>query len=270
MAKNACEQLSPNVIENFLNGQREKKRGEQTLEAYRRNLMKLYHWLPEEKLLTEETGREWKAWMEEQGMSARSVNSHLSALNSLCDHLGRREFQIHDFLEPQETVHPELSRSEYLRLLNAAKLLGKEQTYFIIKILGGVGVRVQELPQVTAQAVQAGTVELSRHNERRRRTVVIPQPLRKELLGYVQRKGMTDGPVFRTAHGSPMPRTYVCHLLQQVSQTAQIDETKATPRCLWNMYQNTREDIFSNISLLADREYDKMLSEEQRATAWDS
>ena len=55
------------------------------------------------------------------------------------------------------TSRPELSRREYLRLLKTARIMKRERTYFLIKTICSTGVRVQQLPQVTVEAVEAGT-----------------------------------------------------------------------------------------------------------------
>lgn len=266
----AEEILTPEVMEGFLESQRRRGIGPASLEAYRRNLKKLYDSLPGEKRLTAETGRVWKRQMEAQGVAPRSVNSRLSALNSLCEYLGRREFQIHDFLREETVLQPELTRAEYLRLLQAARALEKERVYLLVKVLGGAGLRIQELPQLTVEAVRAGTVELRYHNGRCSRALRIPGELRGELLAYIRREGVTEGPVFRTAAGAPIARTYAVKLLQSVSGAAQVEAEKATPRCLWNMYCATRESILSSISVLADQAYDRMLEQEQRTAGWDA
>lgn len=45
---------------------------------------------------------------------------------------------------------------EYLRLLQAARILEKERTYLLVKIFALAGIRVGELPQVTVERVRAG------------------------------------------------------------------------------------------------------------------
>lgn len=256
--------LSTELIEEFLSDQRDKGRSPASIMAYRRNLSKLFDFLPPDKCVTTETAGQWRSQMLESGVAPRSVNARLSVLNSLCEYLGHREFQDYEFLEGPEIIHPELSRDEYLRLLNTAKVLEKERTYFIIKVLGGVGIRIQELPQITVEALQAGSVELCYHNDRCQRTICIPQSLREELLGFASRTGIRAGPIFHTADGRPLQRTYICKLLQQISQPAQVDAEKATPRCLWRMYLSTRQDILNNISVLADQVYDRVLAAEQQ------
>ena len=262
--------LTPELIEEFLAGREREGIALTSLEVYRRNLKKLYDCLPEGKRLTAETGGAWKEQMEAQGVSPRSVNSCLSALNSLCEYLGCRDFQNHDFLEGPGVLQPELTRAEYLRLLQAARALERERVYLLIKVLGGAGLRIQELPQLTAEAVRLGVVELRYHNDRCSRVLRLPGELREELLAYIRREGLAGGPVFRTAAGAPIARTYAVKLLQSVSGAARVEAEKATPRCLWNMYRATREAILSNIQILADQAYDRMLAEEQRLAGWNT
>ncbi len=69
-------------------------------------------------------------------------------LNSFLLYMGKKEWQSSDFCRGLNDIQPELSRTEYKRLLQAAKLLGKERTYLLIKTMGGAGVRVQELLQI--------------------------------------------------------------------------------------------------------------------------
>lgn len=47
---------------------------------------------------------------------------------------------------------PELSRAEYLHLLRTAKALDKEKAYLLVKLF------VQELPEMTAEAVREGKI----------------------------------------------------------------------------------------------------------------
>lgn len=262
------EELSPERIEAFLAAQRGRGRGEASVEAYRRSLMRLYESLPDDKRITAETGSAWRARMEAEGASPRSINARLSMFNSLSGYLGHREFQTGAFLEGPEVVRPELSRGEYLRLLQAAKALDRERVYLLVKTLGGAGLRIQELPQLTVEAVKAGTVELQYHNGRCSRTARIPGGLRQELLDYVQREGFDRGPVFRTGEGRPLARAAVCRLLQGLCRTAEVDPEKANPRCLWNMYRATREAIMDSVSALAEQAYARMLEAEDAASAW--
>ncbi len=261
-------QLTNECIDDFLGSLTEKGRGSNSLKSYRYILQGLYDYLPKDKMLTAETGHQWKEWMEGQGFSARTVNSRLSVLNSLLSYLGRREWQVTNFYRDGRE-QPELTRAEYLRLLSAAKHMNKERSYMLIKTLGGIGLRNQELPQLTVDAVRQGVVRLERHNGVRSRVLHIPRVLQEELLGYIESEGIEEGPVFLAPDGLPMSRTSVHRCVSAVSREARVDAEKANPRCLWRMYMNTCDGIRTSVNLLIEQTYERMLEEEQLTIGWD-
>ena len=175
-----------------------------------------------------------------------------------------------DFRREKGEVQPELSRAEYLKLLSMAKHMGKEKAYLIIKTLGGAGMRVQELPQLTVEAVRRGMVELEYHNARQKRVLYLPEGLRRELQGYINREGLHGGAVFRSLEGGPMARSSINYLVAIVGREAHVDEGKATPRGLWKMYQNTCMGIRADVSALIEQAYQRMMAEEQLAVGWDA
>ena len=262
------EEITLEKIEQFLICLEEKGRGESSLHTYRRILVELYSFLPEDKTIKEGTGPQWKAYLEAQKLQPSTVNTHMSIWNSFLRYLGRREWQLGDFNRESENKQPELSRTEYLRLLSAAKQLGKEKSYLLIKTLGGAGMRIQELPQLTVEAVKRGEVELEYHNSRQKRVLHLPEGLRGELLDYARREGRGHGPVFSSPEGTPMARSSVNYFINLVSHDAQVAEEKANPRCLWKMYQETCEGIRANIAVLIEQSYQRMLAEEQLAMGW--
>ncbi len=262
------ETISPETIDAFLAYLSEKGRGEASLRSYRRILTELYRYLPEDKCIGEETGPAWKAFLERQGLQPATVNNRMSVWNSFLLYLGHREWQFGDFNREAETAQPELSRTEYLRLLSAAKHMGKEKSYLLIKTLGGAGMRIQELPQLTVEAVRQGAVELAYHNSRQRRVLKLPEGLRRELLDYAEREGIRTGPVFGSPGGAPMARSNVNYFISMVSHDAQVEEEKATPRCLWKMYQETCRKIQDNVAVLIEQSYQRMLDEEQKVMGW--
>lgn len=267
MSARKQEKVSPEIIEAFLEEQARKGRKASSLENYRRILLELHRYLPEDKRIVEKTGPEWKRSLEGQGLQPATVNTRISVWNSFLRYLGRREWQMADF-EREKKSRPRLSRTEYLRLLSAAKQSGKEKTYLLIKVLGGAGMRIQELPQLTAQAVRQGEVELKTSGAVKQRVLHLPAGLREELLDYMQREGIRRGPVFGTAEGCPMARSNVNYFVGLVSKDARVDDEKVTPSCLWNMYRETCQEIQENVTALVEQTYQNMLAEEQRVTGW--
>lgn len=264
------EELTPEVLESFLAYLADRGRSQVSLQEYRRTLTMICNCFSQENnKVTEESGGRWKQWLEEQGFSLRTVNMRISVWNSLMQYLGHRNWQVTEFSSLKEDIQPELTRAEYLRLLSTAKQLGQERVYLLVKALGGVGLRIQELSQLTAEAVCQGTVRLERQNGASTRVLHLPLILRQELLEYMDREGITKGPVFTTAKGKPVDRSNVNHSIRRLSREARVPEEKANPRCLWKMYRSTQEGIEANVAVLIEQTYERMLEQEQLVVGWE-
>ena len=262
------ENLTAELLEQFLGDLQIRGRSEVSLKEYRRVLRFLYESLPEGKRVSASTGPQWKHWLEQQGFGPRTVNMRMSVWNSLMQYMGHREWQVEGRVQP-EGVQPELTRSEYLRMLSAAKQTGQEKPYLLIKTLGGVGLRIQELPQLTAEAVREGGVRLERQNGSGVRMLHLPKVLQRELLDYISREGIKEGPVFATSSGRPLDRSNIGSCIKRISRDARVPEEKASPRCLWKMYLSTQEGIQSNVAILIEQAYERMLEQEQLTIGWD-
>lgn len=264
------EILTPEVTEQFLDYLKNKGFSQVSLQEYSRVLPLIRGCLPDGETVTAEYGLLWRQWLEGQGFSPRTVNARISVWNSLMQYLGHRDWQIEEFASVGEDVQPELTRTEYLRLLSTAKQLGQERIYLLIKTLGGVGLRIQELPQLTAEAVKDGFVYLERQNGMRARTLHLPSVLQRELREYLEREGIRSGPVFVTAGGNPLDRSNVGHSIRKISRDARVAEEKANPRCLWKMYLSTQKGIQANIAVLIEQAYERLLEQEQMTIGWEN
>lgn len=238
-----------------------------SIQNYSATLKSFFLYLPKDKQISSRTAAEWALYLEKKGYGARTINARVSVLNSFLMYAGKREWQLCDFQRQPEDIQPELSRAEYRRLLNAARAMGRERVYLLIKTIGGAGVRMQELSQITVEAVREGTVLLSCHNQKR--NLYMPAVLQKELLNFAKREGIRTGPLFVTRKGRPMSRSSVYHSINGISRDARVPEEKANPRCLWKMYQNTYTEIQLHFARIAEQTYERMLTEEQLALGWE-
>lgn len=260
-------ELTPEGIEQFLEACREEGRVEGTLQWYRRGLKRLYDELPADKTVRYGTLARWREELVEKGYAPGTINSFLSISNAWLDYVGHREYQLASQLKPGGEVQPELTRTEYLRLLHTARELGQERVYLLVKLFGSTGLSVQELSKVTYEAVEAG--KLSFTVNRTRQVARIPEGLQRELLDYARRGGYRSGPVFLTREGTPMSRTYVTISIRQLCRAARVPEEKGNPRCLKRLYQSTRAGIEANISLLVEQAHDRLLESEQSHIGWE-
>ena len=239
----------------------------ESIKSYRRNLTIFFRFLPPDKRLDRRSVANWRDAMLEHGYMPRTVNNRVSSANGLLGYLGLREYQLPMQLKPMDSVQPELTRNEYLRLLSAARALGKERTYLLIKVFAVVGISLQELPELTVEAVEDGRVVLAAGQGRK--VFHIPDCLKDELLAYIRREGPHTGPVFVTRSGRRLERTNVTACIQQLSRDARVPPEKCNPRCLRKLCQATRENVQQNISLLVEQTLERLLEQEQLTIGWE-
>ena len=260
--------ITPEEIRTYLQALSDRGRSWGTVQMYRTKLRAFYDFLPAGKRVQPGTLAAWRASLLEAGYSPSTVNTHLSAANGLLDFLGRRDLQLVGQLDAEPLSHPELTRTEYLRLLQAARTLGKERTYLLVKVFALVGLRVGELPWLTVESVRAGRLLI--RDAGQRQYVPIPDCLRQELETYIRQHGLRTGPVFVTRNQKPMSRTQVTAEIQALCRDARVQEGKCNPRCLRKLCQVTRTDIERSVRLLAEQAYERMLDTEQLAAGWEA
>ena len=144
------------------------------------------------------------------------------------EYMNLHAYQLQSRLKPDEgETLPELTRAEYLRMLERAKSDRNERAYLLTKVFACTGLTVQELPKLTLEAAKAGVVE--RHAGL---PAKLPGCLRSELLSYAQRRAIDSGPLFVMRSGRALNRTEVTGTIQRLACAAKIEPGKGNPRCL--------------------------------------
>ena len=237
-----------------------------TLENYRRSLLNFFDWLPEGKRVSREKVYEYQEYLIGK-YTSRTVNMKMTAINGILGFLDLREYQSTVKASVDDTaIQPELSRNEYLRMLSAAKAIGDERLYLIIKLFGTTGIAVQEFDKVTVEAVRSGTIVT--FPNRNRLALRIPACVQSELLEYAKEKGVKSGPIFLTREGWLLGRTSLSNMVAHIARYAKVEENKCTPRCLQKLYAETWDTIKSNVNVMLQMTYDKLLEQEQVIYGW--
>ena len=266
-ARAGAAAVTREAIQEYLKALSARGRSTATVKMYTAKLRAFYDYLPPDKLVFPETLSAWRDILLKHGYSPGTVNTHLSAANGLLEHMGHRDLQLLERLETEPDAQPELTRTEYLLLLQTAKALERERTYLMVKAFALTGVRVGELALVTAEAVETGRLLLTFSGERR--YVPIPGCLRQELSDYMARQGIRSGPVFLSRNGHVLRRTQVTSEIQALAHDARVEASKCTPRCLRKLCLVTQTEIEHSVRLLAEQSYERMLDTEQLAVGWD-
>lgn len=259
--------ITPKKIDDYLETLRRKGCRPDTVQIYRRNLQAFYRSLPEGKQIGMDTLAHWCESLSKEGYKPRTINVRISSVNGLLEFMDLQEYQLPQQLIPPKAALPELTRSEYLRLLSVARTLGKERTYLLIKVFACTGLALEDLSRVTAAAVEAGRIITN--SNRVQRIIRFPSSLREELLNYIRREGLHNGPVFVTRSGRLLDRTAVTSSIQRLAHDAQVAPEKCNPRCLRKLYQTTWAGIEANFLLMIEQAHERLLDTEQLAIGWE-
>ena len=253
-------------IERFLEAWQAKGRTAQSRTKYRRALEMLYQYLPEDKRIRHGTLATWRKELLDNGYSASTINAFLAAGDKFVAFMGHREYQIEDRLAPDGNLQPELSRSEYQRLLMTAKALDDERLYLLVKTFACMGIHVQELQYLTIENIHAGRFQVTYQGAKR--TVRVPDCLKRELLSYGERQGILSGTVFNNGDRAPLHRTRVTTLISNLCDAAKVSPEKGNPRCLRKLYLTTKANIELGMELLVEQAMDRQLEQEQLTFGW--
>lgn len=166
---------------------------------------------------------------------------------------GWRELRVRP-LRIQRTLfrdaEKELTRTEYARLVKAADRLGNERLCLVLQTLCATGIRVSELRFITAAAVETGRTEVV--NKGKRRTVFLPDQLRKLLRKYLRRQKKTAGAVFTTRTGNPLDRSNIWRDMKALCEAAGVAPGKVFPHNLRHLFARTFYRVCRDVAKLAD------------------
>lgn len=116
-------------------------RREDSVRSCERTMGQFYEYLPGDKLVGKDTLQAWRDQLLAENYAVRSVNSKVSTINALLESMGCREFQVTKQLPAEEFDTPELTRQEYVCMLQTAKILEDERAYVLTKLFSHYGDR---------------------------------------------------------------------------------------------------------------------------------
>ena len=219
-----------------------------TVQAYSRCVARLFAFLPDNKEIRSDTLRQWRDAMVEENLSASSIHVHIIAANAYVEFLGRGEFQLTERIpRTRETkAAPELTWPEYLRLIQTAQTLEDKRPYLLVKLFCNTGIRICELPEVTAEALGAGEIVIRNGNRRKR--LPLPSGLRTELRDYASGVGISNGSLFARRNGTPLNQTEILPIIVKLFKKAGVSREKATTKTMRQFYRATCDKIYSEIA----------------------
>ena len=252
-----CHKFTPGLLRRYALHLREEERADSTIEKYVRDLEALGRHLAGRPV----TKAALIGWKEEltAAHAPATVNSMIAAVNGFLRFMGWRECAV-KLLNIQKSLFcdegRELTRSEYVRLVRAAELDGNRRLALVLQTICATGVRVSELKFITVEAVETGRAEIA--NKGKRRTVFLPDKLRRLLRTYLQAQKKTaqpadvKNPVFTTRTGNPLDRSNIWRDMKRLCDSAGVEPGKVFPHNLRHLFARTYYTLEKDLSRLAD------------------
>lgn len=231
---------------------RREEKSENTVKKYLRDVRAFAAYLNGAEV-TKETVITFKSKLLGESYSVRSINSMLASLNGLFSFLGWEDCRVKSVKLQRQIYCPEekeLTKAEYMRLVDTAKQKGNERLNLILQTICGTGIRVSELQYITVEAVKNREATVSLKGKTR--SVFLVKELRKKLIRYAAKQNIQSGAVFITRTGKPMNRTNIWREMKGLCRQAGVNPKKVFPHNLRHLFARTFYGIEKDIAKLAD------------------
>lgn len=244
--------LTEEIIQRFKRYLTNEEKSRNTIEKYLRDIQAFANFLNGNEA-AKEAVIAYKSQLIEESYAVRSINSMLSSLNSLFSFLGWPDCKVKSIKLQRQIYCPEekeLTKAEYMRLVNTAKQKGNERLNLILQTICSTGIRVSELQFITVEAVKSGEATVSLKGKTR--SVFIVKDLRKKLLRYTAWQNISSGAIFITRTGRPMSRTNIWREMKSLCKQANVSPSKVFPHNLRHLFARVFYGIEKDIAKLAD------------------
>ncbi len=231
---------------------RANEKSEATIGKYLHEAEKFMDYVGEGNAITKHTVIAYKQKLAES-YAITSANTMLSALNCFLYLMDCRECTVKSFKVQRTTFRKkerELSKEEYIRLLETAKRKGMLRLCLIMQTICATGIRISELPFITVDALYTCRAEVSLKGKTR--IVILPAELCRELKQYAKERNILSGSVFVTRNGNPLDRSNILHQMQSLCDEAGVDRSKVFPHNLRHLFALTYYNVEKDICHLAD------------------
>ena len=244
--------LTEKMVADFSAYLKSEEKSENTIEKYLRDVRAFSVYLNGDEI-TKEAVIAYKSKLLSMNYAVRSINSMLASVNGLFSFLGWADLKVKS-IKLQRQIYcseeRELTKAEYMRLVNTAKQKGNERLNLILQTICGTGIRVSELQYITVEAVKNGEAIVSLKGKTR--SVFIVKELKKKLLRYAAEQGITSGAIFITRTGKPMSRTNIWREMKNLCEYAGVNPQKVFPHNLRHLFARVFYGIEKDIAKLAD------------------
>ena len=223
-----------------------------TIEKYLRDAADFTAWL-DGRAASKAAAGAWKAALLEAKLAPATINVKLAAVNRFLVFLGWPAFRVKPLRIQRRLFRDdsrELTRPEYLRLLETARTQGRERLALLLETICGTGIRVSEVRYVTVEAVYRGRAEISLKGKIR--TILLPGKLCRKLLKYARKQKIASGEIFLTRNEKGISRRQIWAEMKALCDKAGVAPSKVFPHNLRHLFARTFYRVCRDVARLAD------------------
>lgn len=244
--------LTNRQIVSFRQHLKREEREQSTIEKYVRDVRLFEAWLSGRRV-TAEIVTDWKNYLRTEGYKPETINAKLSALNKFFAFMRWLECRI-KYLKIQKKLfrgtEKELTKGEYVRLLETADALRKNRLALLIETICATGIRVSEVRYITVEAVRAGYADVALKGKIR--TILLPAKLCRKLQKYARKQKIASGEIFLTRNGKGVSRRQIWAEMKALCKKAGVAASKVFPHNLRHLFARTFYRACRDVAKLAD------------------
>lgn len=244
--------ITVSQISAFARNLRDEEREPGTIEKYLRDIRAFVVWL-DERPLDKEGAVAWKEHLLASGYAPSTINSKLIAVNRFFRFQRWGELRVKTVRVQRRlfrSAEKDLTRKEYMRLLETADALGKSRLSLLMETICATGIRVSEVRYITVEAAQAGRAEIALKGKIR--TILLPGKLCRKLKKYAKKQKIASGEIFLTRNGKALTRRQIWAEMKALSEKAGIAPSKVFPHNLRHLFARTFYQSCRDVVQLAD------------------
>lgn len=227
------------------------EKSKSTVEKYLRDIHSFIEYINGEDI-SKSIVLDYKLHLKENYATA-SANSMIASINSFFKFAEWNDCCVKQFKVQKKAFaseEKELSREEYVRLVETARRRGNERLYLILQTICGTGIRISELKHITVEAATQGEAIVACKGKTR--VIFIVGKLKKYLLRYAQKHGITTGAIFITSSGKNISRCNIWRDMKSLCRYAGVSPNKVFPHNLRHLFARVFYNLEKDIVKLAD------------------
>ena len=244
-------------LDEWINKQRLDEYAKKTLIDYRHGVNLFIDWIKDDSFtIDKDLMIDYKVQLEEN-FALNSRNKYIVEINKFLKYCGYNDCTLKKFKTQRKTsIDDPIWEQEHKRMLRWSKKLDMEDMYWIMESFAFAGIRVEELKFFTVEKITESNF-IKVFNKGKERTIILTNELRRGLIDYCKRKGITTGYIFistdpKAKTGAMWDKSTIWRRLKRIARAAKINPNKIHPHAWRHLFAKKAKEAGIDLDELQD------------------